>query len=113
MQKNKGLWVGVKAAWMGVAVLILFVTLYAFDGKPNNDIGTFLVWSMLFLSFPSGLIYLALFTVVAMLIEKYLSTVIPTSYISLTMDWIALFALGYLQWFKLMPYLIDKLNKQK
>jgi hypothetical protein len=33
-----------------------------------------------------------------------------TSYIALVLVWIGYFILGYLQWFKLAPYLIVKLR---
>ena len=102
-----------KSLWLGTAVLVLFVTLYAFDGKPNSDIGIFLVWSMLFISFPASLIYAGLFSVVALIMETFLSTPIPTTYLSLTIDWVAFFILGYLQWFKLIPYVVTKLRGQK
>ena len=97
-----------KFVWAGAAILVLLVTLYAFDGSPNSDAGVVLILSMLFLSFPSGLLYAALFTVVAILIKQYFSIIIPTSYFSIVLDWAALFALGYLQWFYLVPWLYRK-----
>lgn len=92
---------------------MLFVTLYAFDGKPNSDIGIFSGWSMLFLSFPASLIYASFFSVVAIITETFFSTPIPTTYLTLTIDWVAFFALGYLQWFKLFPYVVTKLRGSK
>ncbi len=86
-------------------VLILVVTLYGFDGKPNSDIAIISVWSMLILSFPSSLLYCALVVLVATVKEKYFGSVISESYFTLILDWTGFFTLGYLQWFKLFPWL--------
>jgi len=40
-----------KAAWIGIAIVALLVTLYGFDGKTNSEIWIVLTWSMLVLSF--------------------------------------------------------------
>jgi hypothetical protein len=95
-----------KALWIGAAVFVFAVTLYAFDGKPNSDIGVFFAWYMLFLSFPSGL----LVSLVHAALDEGLSITIETSYLSFVLDWVGFFALGYLQWFKLVPYFISKLR---
>ncbi len=94
----------VRAIWVGATIFVLAITLYAFDGKPNSDIGIFFAWCMLILSFPGGLLvplaHVALF--------DGLSIAVETSYLSLVLDWVGFFALGYIQWFKLAPYLIVK-----
>lgn len=90
-----------KALWIGAAVFLLFVTLYGFDGKPNSDIGIILAWYGLFLSFPAGLLVSLMH---AVLYDGF-SITVETSYLSLVLDWLGFFVLGYLQWFKLLPYL--------
>jgi hypothetical protein len=102
-----------KAAWAGVAVITLFLALYAFDGKSSSDIGVFLTWAMLVLAFPSSLLTSLLFTVIAIILEKLSSPAIPTSYPTLVLTWLGFFVIGYLQWFKLLPYLIGKLLTRK
>ena len=99
----------VKATWIGVAILVLLVTLYAFDGNPSNDIGIFFVWSMMILSFPSGLIV----SLMHVVLYEYFSITIPQAYLSLTLSWVGFFILGYLQWFTFVPYLIRKLHTLK
>ena len=96
----------IKALWIGAAVFVLFVTLYGFDGKQNSDIEVLLGWYMLALSFPSGL----LVPLVNMALYDGLSITVETSYLEIVLIWIGFFALGYLQWFKLLPYLIIKLR---
>ena len=95
-----------KALWIGTTVSVLAVTLYSFDGKPNSDIWIFLTWLMLTLSFPAALVV----SLVHMVLGAGFSITIKTSYLSLALEWAGYFVLGYLQWFKLMPYLITKLR---
>ncbi len=94
----------IKALWIGATAFVLAVTLYAFDGKPNSDIGVFFAWYMLFLSFPGGL----LVSLIHVALDEGLSITIETSYLSFVLDWLGFFALGYLQWFKLLPWLVEK-----
>lgn len=99
----------IKALWIGAMVVVLCITLYAFDGKPNSDIGIFLVWSGLFLSFPVGL----LVPLVHVVLYESFSIAIETSYLSLVLDWLGFCIVGYLQWFMFAPYLIGKLRSFK
>ena len=96
----------IKVLWFVAAFCVLLVTLYAFDGKPNSDISVFLTWMMLILSFPASLAV----SLAHMLIGAYLSVTIETSYVSLALEWSAYFALGYIQWFVFLPYLIRKIS---
>lgn len=96
----------IKALWIGVAVFVLFVTLYGFDGKPYSDIWILSTWLMLILSFPAGLVV----SLAHMVLGAGFSITVEASYLSLTLEWAVYFALGYLQWFKLIPYLIAKLR---
>ncbi|OIQ04205.1 MAG: hypothetical protein COS82_03770 [Zetaproteobacteria bacterium CG06_land_8_20_14_3_00_59_53] len=41
------------------------------------------------------------------------SVTFETSYLSFLLDWIAFLILGYFQWFKLLPYIIGKLRKDR
>ena len=96
----------VKALWIGATVFVLLVTLYAFDGEPNSDIWIFLTWLMLILSFPAGLVV----SLVHMVLGVGFSITIKTSYLSLAFEWGGYFVLGYLQWFKLAPWMIGKVR---
>lgn len=98
----KTLLIAMKIIWFIVAVLVLFVTLYSYDGKTNSDIWIFLTWSMLILSFPASL----LVSLTHMLLGEFFSITVTTSYLSLTIEWGAYFILGYVQWFILIPHLI-------
>ncbi len=94
-----------KVLWIGATLFVLLVTLYSYDGKPLSDIWIFLTWFMLILSFPAGLVVSAIHYALG----AGFSITIETSYLSLAVEWIVYFVLGYIQWFKMLPYLIGKL----
>lgn len=91
----------IQSLWIGIATLILIITLYAFDGTSNNDIGIFFSWYMLAVSFPSGL----LVPLVHVTLYDGLAILVEASYFSFFLDWIGFFVLGYMQWFVLLPWL--------
>lgn len=105
-KKSQALLRGVKIVALSIAVLILGVTIYGYDGQPNSDIWIFLTWTMLALSFPAGLIV----SLAHMTLGTFFSITIETSYVSLTLEWLVYFLLAYLQWCKAVPYLVNRLR---
>jgi len=98
-----------RALWVGISVFVLAVTLYAFDGRPDSDIGVFFAWCMLILSFPVGL----LVPLVHVALFEAFSTTVENSSFSFVLDWVGFTMLGYLQWFVFVPYLIGKRRDSK
>ena len=96
------------ALWVVTSLGVLATSLYSYDGQPNSDIGVFLAWAMVFLSFPCGLVFAALFAIASIAIESLFGTVIQTSYASISVIWVGFFISGYLQWFWLVPWLASK-----
>jgi hypothetical protein len=96
-----------------VSVAILVVTLRGFDGRPNSDIEEVLAWTMLPLGFPSSLVFPAAFAGAAVLRESLGHGPVAVSYLSLIVSWALLFALGFLQWFVLVPALVRRLRSQR
>lgn len=94
---------GAKLVWAGLAILVLTVSLVRYDGKPNSDIEEFMLYGMLFLSFPSGWIFIGLLGLIYALIGKFLGLNIPTSIPEMILTWTGFFICGYLQWFWLVP----------
>ena len=94
--------------WIGVTAFVLLTTLYAFDGKPESDIGIFFAWYMLFLSFPVGM----LVPLIHVGLDELFSIIVQQSYLSIALDWAGFVILGYLQWFILMPYLVATLRSR-
>jgi hypothetical protein len=106
---GQALWAGTKAAWIGVAVLILLMALYPFKGDPNGESWIVLILLMHYLTFPAG----DLISLGHMVLQTYFSIRIEITYLSLAIEWSMYFALGYIQWFILVPYLVGKLRALK
>lgn len=103
----------VKACWSVISVLILGVTFYFFDGKPNSDIAVFLSWAMLVHSFPISLIVNLHFAGISYLLYNAFSVNMKVGYLYLFVVWLVFFISGYFQWFKLIPFFIrSRLRKQ-
>lgn len=94
----------VRALWIVAALFVLVVTISSYDGKPLSDIWVFLTWLMLILSFPAGLVVSAAHYALG----SAFSITVETSYLSLALEWLVYFVLGYLQWFVLLPWLWRK-----
>lgn len=90
-----------KVAWIGIAAVVLLITLSVFDGKESGDIWIFHTWAMLILSFPAGLAVSA----VHYTLDIAFLMVVETSYLLLTLEWFVYFVFGYIQWFVLLPWL--------
>ncbi|MBN1378541.1 MAG: hypothetical protein JXA04_04845 [Gammaproteobacteria bacterium] len=106
--KLKLVWVGLKIFWVVIALLLLAITLYGYDGEEYSDIWIVFTWGMLIISFPAGL----LVSLIHLILNTVFSVTIATSYISLSLEWAVYFVLGYLQWFKLIPYVACTLKER-
>ncbi len=103
--------------WVGLCTFVLVFTLYHF-GKPEDhgDLDLFFYWSMMMLSFPAGAVGGGLFFGVVFM----LATVFPwlpydnyyLSVLTWILFWFAFFIPGYIQWFKLVPYVFAKIRKR-
>jgi hypothetical protein len=97
-----------RSAWVLAAIGILVVTLAGFDGRPTSDIGQFLAWTMLSMGFPLSLVYPAVFVGLEELRALLGLAPMMDSYLSLSIDWLVLSALGYAQWFVLIPRIVKR-----
>lgn len=101
-----------RALWLLSAVGVLVGTLAGFDGRPNSDIEEVLAWTMVTLGFPLSLVYPVIFAVFADIRAAMGSSPLATSYMTLVLSWCALFALGYAQWFRVVPALVRLLTSR-
>lgn len=95
-----------KIGWTLAAFFMLGVTLYFFDNQPNSDIWIFLTWGMLALSFPGGLVV----SLAHSFIGSFFHVSVHTTYATLALEWLVYFGLGYLQWFRLFPFLFRRIR---
>ena len=97
-----------RTGWLMLAGLVLIVVVGGYDGTPNSDVELSLIGSMMVLSFPSAWLVGAVFSLTYMLLGSCCDVVIKTSYLVLILEWLALSAVGYWQWFVLIPSIVRK-----
>ena len=102
----------VKIGWVVATVIVIFVTIYLFDDRPNSDVDVFLIWSMLVLSFPSSIVCALIYSGVAYVLYQSAAITVPTTYLSIILLWTIFFLMGYWQWFVLGPRLVKMLRKK-
>lgn len=103
----------VKGIWIITCVAVLLVSFYYFSPDPKNDIEIFLIWSMIFLSFPIGYVVAVFFNLVAIFLIKFSGVTLSNSYLSIFIVWFTFFAAGYVQWFVLAPKLVQWIKNKK
>ncbi|WAC74274.1 hypothetical protein OU995_06005 [Roseateles sp. SL47] len=94
-----------KSIWVLAAVAVLVSCLLLYDGKPNSDAELLLGYGMMVLAFPLGMGITTVLGVLARVLFESTGYVFTTSYVSMLVTWLMLFAVGYLQWFVLVPCL--------
>ncbi|MGI8423404.1 MAG: hypothetical protein ACR2NO_04745 [Chloroflexota bacterium] len=99
-----------KWTWITLAVAVLLLTLFFFDGRANSDADTVLAYGMLTLSFPIGLFIALIAGGVGYVAHSAFGYVVPVSYWSIVIGWILFAVGGYWQWFVLAPTLWRKLR---
>jgi hypothetical protein len=86
-----------------MCVTVLLVALVKYDQSPNSDIADFLIWCMLVLTAPSGILILLLNAGFAYVLYIVFTITISTTYLTLSLTWLLFFVIGYVQWFYLLP----------
>ena len=100
-----------KIIWILASVFLLVVTLFRYTPDPANDIGIFLLYGMLFLSFPTSLLVAGLLALISLLQDNLgvpLLDLISSNYAGYFLMWLLFFAAGYVQWFVLLPWFLKK-----
>src|SRR6267143_142422 len=99
-------------AWFAVIVVCLLFAQYILSlsaSDEQNAANTVLLLTMLILTFPAGFITVGFAFVYSSLVVSDRSV----HQLDLLVLWSAFAAIGYFQWFKLIPYLIDKWRLKK
>ncbi len=100
--------------WIISCMGVLSITLWSYAPGPNSDIGVLFIWAMLALTFPVGLcvaLLVSAFVEVSNWIGSSFLDQIPntTGFVIL---WLGFVAVGYLQWFRALPWLWRRVKKK-
>lgn len=99
-----------KVIWIACSIAVLAVTLRHDVVDTPNDIGIFLAYGMLILTFPIGFAVSAIIALLAYLHEQwnFSLNLLDRQYVGFSVMWFAFFVAGYWQWFVLLPRLWRK-----
>lgn len=106
----------VKAGWITLSVIIIVFALSLVNPKlprASEEIGMVIAYPMAILSFPSCFVITYLYYGISYLLNNLwpsgsINLGIINSYFSGFILWLGFFIAGYLQWFKLLPFIIEK-----
>ena len=101
-----------KVLWLTMAFVALYVGLAttATDGRHDGEI--VMAYVMLGLSFPSGLVVAAVFSIASYVTWRATGYVVPNTAVPVVASWLALAAAGWFQWFWMAPILLRNAAKR-
>lgn len=102
-----------KIVWIALCVVVLATTLAKFDQRPDSDIADLLLWGMLALTVPSGILAMLLYAGFAYALHSIFAITLSTTYSTLTVIWLLFFAVGYVQWFYLLPRMVARMRRNQ
>lgn len=98
----------IKIIWILISFVVLFISLFLYKPGAGSDISIFLIYCMLALSFPSGILVAGCFVLIIFLqeiIKIYFLDSITSNHVGLFIIWFSFFIFGYFQWFVMLPWL--------
>ena len=104
----RSLWSAVRWLWISLSLLLLFATVFLFDGSPKSDADVVLGYGLMVLSFPIGVLLAVLDGYLGRAAFSAFGLISTTTYASLTITWLVYTIIGYLQWFVLLPWMIRR-----
>lgn len=106
-----------KLAWLATALVVLGDWLYFWMFEASSappaykaEAGVLLIWVMMFLSFPVGVLWYALLALIYLLLDALGVRPEQPSAFEGVLVWLGFLLFGYLQWFKLVPSVYRKLK---
>ena len=101
--------------WLLCTIVLLCLCLYIYDGTAaTHDVELLLIYGIMLLSFPSSQLLALAFACTSNTLELLNYKVnIPMGYVTIFVEWLAFFSIGYLQWFILLPWLFHKWGERK
>lgn len=96
--------VGLKIAWIMLSFIVLAYSFAPYKEPYNAETEILLVYLMGVLSFPSSLLVVLLMGAMAAVLGHF-SISMPSNHMTGVLVWLVFFIAGYLQWFRLVPFL--------
>jgi hypothetical protein len=104
--------VAVEIAWLLLAVLIAVPLVVTYNPTANRDNDIVLLYALLALTFPTGLVVAALSALVGYTLEVRFAAHLPVGRLAMIVDCVVFLTAGYLQWFVVFPSIWTALKKK-
>jgi len=98
-----------KITWIMLSFIVLAYSFRSYEATYNPETEILLAYLMGALSFPSSFLVILLMGSLARVLHHF-SVSVPSNHTTCVLVWLAFFIAGYLQWFKLLPFLWMKLS---
>lgn len=110
-------WFSAKAAkilWLACAVSVFALTVGSYVRTSHHDISVFFICAMLLLTFPAGFLVAGLLALLIFVQEHArvpLLDWVRSPLLGVSLTWGLFVCAGYLQWFRLLPWLFRKMKR--
>jgi len=94
--------------WFAACVAVL---VFAFVQRDIHDTDIAVAWFMIFLTLPIGYALAAFLGFIFMLLYETFGLVVPGGFLFNSLSWLLFVAVGYLQWFLIVPWAYRKVRK--
>ncbi len=98
----------IRGLWVALSIVVLVYGQAIYDGKPNRDVEEVVIILMFILSFPASFVAGAIAVGVAFSFERLMHSPLHTTRLEMLFTWALFFAVGYVQWFMLVPRVWSK-----
>ena len=104
--------VAVEIASLLLAVLIAVPLVVTYNPTANRDNDIVLLYALLALTFPTGLVVAALYALVGYTLEVRFAAHLPVGRLAMMVGCVVFLTAGYLQWFVVFPSIWTALKKK-
>ena len=104
--------IAIKATWCGANVLVLGWWIWL-DSQRRFEEQVLILIALIALSFPLGWLFYVLIGSLDVLLNRQISASMLSGTWTVVLSWGFFFLTGYLQWFKLAPYLVRKVRAKR
>jgi hypothetical protein len=105
--------IAARVVYVGICLYILFFALSVYAGVSDWKTEEGLVFDMGFLAFPSSVVLVATIALIGAVLQMVGTSLPIPSRPELVVEWSLFVVVGYLQWFVLLPHIIQLKKKSK
>jgi hypothetical protein len=103
----------VKIAWLSLAVLMAVPLVVTYNPTANRDNDIVLAYVLLTLTFPTGFVVAAFYSLLGYVLWRLFSLQLPAGRLPMIVDSFVFLSAGYVQWFVILPTVWKALKRKR